>query len=44
LGPYENCCKIFKSKALKIYVYGEKDLSDDLMKMRDCGWTIEATN
>jgi hypothetical protein len=20
LGPYENCCKIFKSKALKIYV------------------------
>ena len=20
MGPYENCCKIFKSKALKIYV------------------------
>jgi hypothetical protein len=20
LGPYENCCKIFRSKALKIYV------------------------
>jgi hypothetical protein len=41
LGPYENCCKIFKSKALKIYVYDEEDLSDDLMKMRDCGWTVE---
>jgi hypothetical protein len=25
-------------------VYGEEDLSDDLMKkMRDCGWTVEVT-
>jgi len=33
-----------KEIIVNIYVYGEEDLSDDLMEeMRDCGWTVEVT-
>ena len=33
-----------KEIIVNIHVYGEEDLSDDLMKkMRDCGWTVEVT-
>ena len=33
-----------KEVIVNVHVYGEEDLSDDLMKkMRDCGWTVEVT-
>jgi hypothetical protein len=33
-----------KEIIVNIHVYGEEDLSDDLMKkMRDCGWTVKVT-
>jgi hypothetical protein len=32
-----------KEIIVNVQVYGEEDLSDDLMKMRDCGWTVEVT-
>jgi hypothetical protein len=33
-----------KEIIVNVHVYGEEDLSDDLMKkMRDCGWTVEVT-
>jgi len=33
-----------KEIVVNVQVYGEEDLSDDLMKkVRDCGWTVEVT-